>query len=466
MADVTVPAEARAPNRPGELWAWCALAIAALAVAGVFALLLALSRTPGIQDVFPWPLKFFQKGLVIHVIFSFVVWFMAVFGALMHLAAERMSGNTPRFNFLGRWGWMSVATGFVLLFVPAFLDRGEPSLNNYIPVIIDPLYYGGLVFLAIGLALSALRLLLNVAGREAPFEPLFFGVTMGAGIYFIALIAFRLAFENLAGVQPSRAFNDDLFWGGGHILQFLNSALMLNAWYLLAGFALDGKGGGPPPGGNLFRISVGFYLLAVLPAPLFYVYMQPFSAAQRQIFTHLQYALGPSAAVLAAWVAARAWRLAAKGDLNRKDPAFLTLALSIIVFGIGGFLGLFADGADTRTPAHYHGVIAGVTLSFMGLFYRLFLPMLGVAIKRTRGLYIQIFLFGGGQLIASLGLFLAGGFGAPRKMAGAAQGLKGFGEISGMALNGFGALLAVTGGVMFIATVARALLNKAAREQT
>ena len=458
-------AETRAPDKRGELRAWCALAVSALAVAGVFALLLALSRTPGIQDVFPWPLGFFKKGLVIHVIFSFVVWFLAVFGALMHLAAERMAKCAPRFNSLGRWGCICVATGFVLLFVPAFLDRGEPSLNNYIPVIIDPLYYGGLVFLALGLALPAIRLLLNIPGRAAPFEPLFFGVTMGAVIYPVALAVFWLAFENLAGVAPSRAFNDDLFWGGGHILQFLNSALMLNAWYLLANLSLTGKGSGPPPGGNLFKITVGIYLLAVLPTPLFYVYLQPFSAEQRQIFTSLQYALGPSAAVLAAWIVARAWRGAAKGGLDRKDPAFLTLILSIVVFGIGGFMGLFADGADTRTPAHYHGVIAGVTLSFMGLFYRLFLPLLGAAIKRTRGLYVQIFLFGGGQLIASGGLFLAGSFGAPRKIAGAAQGLEGL-SITGMALNGFGALLAVTGGVMFIVTSARALLNKPAREQT
>lgn len=461
MADGTV----RAPHKPGELWAWCVLAIAALAVAGVFALLLALSRTPGIQDVFPWPLGFFKKGLVIHVIFSFVVWFLAVFGALMHLAVERMADSAPRFNSLGRWGWMSVAIGFVLLFVPAFLDRGEPSLNNYIPVIIDPLYYGGLVFLAIGLALPAARLLLNVPGRAAPFEPLFFGVSVGAGIYLVALAAFWLAFENLTGVQPSRSFNDDLFWGGGHILQFLNSALMLNAWYLLADLALGGKESEPRAGGNLFRISVGLYLLAVLPTPLLYLYPQPFSAEQNQVFTDLQYALGPSAAALAAWILARAWRAAAKGNLDLKDPAFITLALSIVVFGVGGFMGLFADGADTRTPAHYHGVIAGVTLSFMGLFYRLFLPRLGSAIKRTRGLYVQIFLFGGGQLIASLGLFLAGSFGTPRKIAGAAQGLEGL-SITGMALNGFGALLAVTGGVMFIVTVAKALLNKAAREQT
>lgn len=34
------------------------------------------------------------------------------------------------------------------------------ALNNYIPVIIDPLYYAGLVVLAIAIAIAALRLVL------------------------------------------------------------------------------------------------------------------------------------------------------------------------------------------------------------------------------------------------------------------------------------------------------------------
>jgi len=135
------------------------------------------------------------------------------------------------------------------------------------------------------------------------------------------------------------------------------------------------------------------------------------------------------------------------------------------VFGAGGFLGLFVDGADTRTPAHYHAVIAAVTLAFMGLFYCLFLPLLDSAVRRTKWLYAQIWMFGGGQFTAALGLFWAGGYGAPRKTAGAAQGLEDFGAIAGMALNGIGALVAVIGGVAFIITVGRALLRKPAVKQ-
>ena len=62
-----------------ELRAWGFLAMVSLGVAGLFALLLALSRVPGAEDMIPWPIQFFEKGLVIHVVLSFVVWFLSLF---------------------------------------------------------------------------------------------------------------------------------------------------------------------------------------------------------------------------------------------------------------------------------------------------------------------------------------------------------------------------------------------------
>jgi hypothetical protein len=68
-------------------------------------------------------------------------------------------------------------------------------------------------------------------------------------------------------------------------------------------------------------------------------------------------------------------------------------------------------------------------------------------------------MYGGGQLLASLGLFMAGGYGTPRKIAGEAQNLSDIGAIVGMYLNGIGALIAISGGVMFIWMIASALLR-------
>ena len=74
--------------------AWLWLGIMALLGSGVFSVLLVLSRTPYLQDVFPW-IDFFRTALVVHVDLSVLVWFLAFGGVLWSL------NSTPRFMLLG-----------------------------------------------------------------------------------------------------------------------------------------------------------------------------------------------------------------------------------------------------------------------------------------------------------------------------------------------------------------------------
>lgn len=445
------------PAAAWEVRAWSGVAIGSLALAGVFALLLAFSRIPGIEDVFPWPLGFFHKGLVIHVVFSFVIWFLAVFGALLALVGAHATGGESRFAGAGRVAILGATAACPLLFIPALLDRGEPTFNNYVPVIIDPLYYAGIAVLAASVALAVLRYFAAMAGRPAAREPVPLALTAGGVIYLIALMCGLIALALLTDEAPSFSFNEELFWGSGHVLQFLNTLLLVTAWFVLAGSVPNRPGGSV----RLMVAAIALLTLASLAAPVFYVLFETFSAEQAQAFTDLQYALALPAllaalAVAGGWTRPWPWR----------EPAFLCLVLSALVFAAGGVLGPFVDGADTRTPAHYHGVIAGVTLSFMGLFFAVILPALGRAVRRSRWLYAQIWLFAVGQFAACIGLFLAGGFGAPRKAAGGEQGLEGIGAIAGMAMNGVGGLVAVIGGVLFIWTAAAALLRRPCAEDS
>ena len=444
-------AKALEPALQGELRGWCAVAIGSLAIAGVFALLLALSRIPGVETVIAWPLGFFHKGLVIHVVFSFVIWFLAIFGGLLVVATHAVAGPAPRLAGLGRVAVIGMVAALPMLFVPALLDRGEATLNNYVPTIIDPIYYGGLLVMATALVLAVVRLLANLPGRKVKDHPIVMAMAASGGIYLIALVCFAMSSWLLADQPPSHAFNEELFWGGGHLLQFLNTQLLIIVWAFLAGLTL------PPPVfyNRPLMVATSLLVAVALIGPWFYVIYPPFAAEQMLAFTNLQYALGPAALVMVIAIGVR-W---ARTGVRWSEPAFLCLSLSIALFLVGGALGLFVDGADTRTPAHYHGVIAAVTLAFMGLFYMLFLPALGRAPVFGKALRSQILLFAGGQLLACIGLFLAGGFGAPRKTAGAAQGLQDFGAVIGMAMNGIGALIAIIGGIMFIWIAAAALLG-------
>lgn len=445
------------PAARRELWQWSALAVLSLAVAGLFAFLLALSRVPGIESWLPWPVAFFAKGLVVHVVFAFVLWFLAVFAALCQVTADALGGGRARLAFLGPLAVALCAGAFVLLLVPALLDRGEPTLNNYVPVIVDPLYYAGLAAMAAGIALAVVRLWLTAAGGLAWTRPPAVAVVGASVLFAAALACAALAWRDLAGRPVDHAFNEDLTWGAGHVLQFVNAALLIGAWQMLAQATV----GRPALPARAFQAAVGMLVAAGAAAPAFYLIWPDFAADQRMAFTNLQYALAPPAALAGLGLAA-ALRLARRaGPLPWRDPGFLCLVLSPVTFAAGAVLGLFVDGADTRTPAHYHGVIAGIMLAFFGLYFRLILPRLGREPTASRGNRVAVWLFGIGQTAACLGLFWAGGYGAPRKAAGADQGLEGLGQTAGMAINGAGAAIAVVGGIMFIWVAGRALLKKA-----
>jgi cytochrome c oxidase subunit I len=454
---LALPQRGLSPEAERQLSGWAWFAALSLAIAGAFALLLALSRTPGIGTLPFWPIGFFQKGLVIHVVFSFVLWFLAVFGALMHLATEALDGD-PRLAWLGRVALWATAAAMPMLFVPGFLDRGEASLNNYVPAIADPLYYGGLVALALGGTATALRLILALHGRIGRQPADVIAIAAGAIIFLVALMCFVLALVALGDTPPSPAFNEVLFWGGGHVLQFVNTLLLMVSWHLLT----RNLPGSPISSPAALKIGAWWLLLIALATPLLYAGETGIKEARTSTFTDLQYAFAPPSLLAAGALAAVILKFKRGGRaLPWSDPASLCLLLSPLVFGLGGILGLFVNGADTRTPAHYHCVVAGITLAFMGLFYGLFLPLLRRHIVVKRAHRIQIWLFAVGQSAAAMGLFLAGSEGTARKVAGADQALRTTAEYIGLGLNGLGAAIAVVGGLMFLWTVMKALLGPA-----
>lgn len=439
-----------------ELRSWALMGASSLAIAGIFALLLAVSRIPGIEHIFGWTLTFFPKGLVIHVVFSLVIWFLIVFGLLASFAAEDVSGGNIKFAGLGRTGLALVAMSFPMLFLPAFDATTQATLNNYIPVIVHPLYYVGLMFLGAGILMPVLRLFANVFAARGPKTPLVTAMTAGGIVYTVALVCFVLGVRQVWGEEPSRLMHERMFWGGGHVLQFLYCLLMLSGWYILAKETLGEDIVDP----EIFTLATRLIAVFAVPAIIFYFAFEPFSFKQTEAFRRLQFVLSLPSLMIAVGGLTAVLKTAKTRALPWTSPAFLALTLSPLVFGAGGIMGLLITGSDTRTPAHYHGVIAAVNLACMGLMLAFCLPRLQRAVDLTkRSARLQIVLFGCGQFMASIGLYLAGGYGAPRKTPGAAGALVD-GAVAGLYLHGFGALFAVMGGVMFVFAMLRALLGR------
>lgn len=442
-----------------ELRGWTMLPLAALALAGLLALLLALSRVPGAERILTWTGdSFFQKGLVAHVTFAFVIWYMGVHGALTVLMTAQMQDSRdppgPLSILVGRAGVYGAMASLLLLLAPVLADLGEPSLNNYVPVLDHPVYYAGLMLLAASVALPVIRLLTALA-RERNSDAAVFAVGAAGLIYVLALVCIILAWFTLPPNLGRQGTNEYLMWGGGHVLQFANTALMLVAFYLIARAAL---GETPLPGAWLKAMML-LLVAGAAAGPLLYVTHEAGGATQRDLFTRLYwYALPlPATFVLGsvAYLLARRWRDALHGP-----PEIKAVAIALFLFAFGGVLGFFEGSVDTRTPSHYHAMLIAVSLAFMALYFALFLPLLGRRTKRRKLRTAMYALLGGGQFLHSGGLYLAGLEGVLRKTPGAAQGLDSTWKIVSMSLMGLGGVIAVAGGIIFIFLAGRMLLAK------
>lgn len=437
-------------DREGLGWAW--LAVGALATAGVFALLLALSRIPGMERTPFWPIDFFYKGLVIHVVFSLVVWLLGVFAFLVTIATRELGGDAVRAARLGRIGQGLVLIAFPSLFAPAFFETTQPELTNYIPLIRHPLYDVGLVLLALGVLAPVARLFLNLPGREARLAPLVFAAIVGAVAYVAALTSFGVAAALAARTGEAAFSREAMTWGGGHGLQFVYAAVMLTNWRLLAERSL----GALAVSDAAFRIALSLIGLIALAGPVFYALFPTFSEGQREAFRYLQFLLAIPSLIFAVSLA----RGARAQPLPWADPAFFALVASLALFALGGAMGFLIDGRDTRTPAHYHAVITAVSVSSAGMLATFGVDALRRATPSPRAVRLPLGLYAGGQFVASIAMFVAGGYGAARKTA---TGELSSAAAAGMAVHGIASIFTILGGAAFVLVAIVALARPARR---
>src|SRR3989337_181972 len=103
---------------------WLGVGIASLVGAGLFAILLVLSRTPYVQDIFPW-VDFFHTALVVHVDLSVLLWFLAFAGVLWSL------DSSSRFVWIGWLALLLATAGATIIVLSPFVAVGKPLMSNY-----------------------------------------------------------------------------------------------------------------------------------------------------------------------------------------------------------------------------------------------------------------------------------------------------------------------------------------------
>ena len=432
------------PASLARAWLW--LGVMALIGSGLLAVLLVLSRTPGIQDVFPLK-DMFRAALVVHVDLSVAVWFMA-FAAVIWSAV-----GGSGLAWLGWSGFGLAALGTALMTVSPFFPGADPVLNNYIPVLEQPLFFASLWIFGAGVSLAVLRALLTTWPQRFLAEPLRLGAFLGAVAAFLSLAAFFWSWWMVPWVEGV-IYYEVLFWGGGHTLQFQHALLMVVAWLWMAAHL------GRPSIATARAVSFLFLVAAVplLVVPAIYLLVPIGSLPHVELFAKLMIWGHPYMAPLVILGALSLWGLRGVPVA----PAKSAFVASFVLFAVGGVLGYLIHGVNVVIPAHYHGSTVGVTLAFMGLAYVL-LPTLGFGRADSRMAIWQPYVYGAGQLIHVLGLAWSGGYGVQRKVAGADQFLTTLPQKVGMGMMGLGGLIAVIGGLMFVVVCLKAMSRRNGR---
>jgi hypothetical protein len=432
---------------------WLVLGVAALVGSGLFSLLLVLARTPGLKELFPVA-NFFQVALVAHVDLSVLVWFLAFAGVLWSLACD------GRAIVLGWAALALTAAGTLALCVAPLAGDAVPVLANYIPVIDNTVFLAGLGAIAAGVALAVVRTFVAARSSGGVLDgetTLRWGIVGSAMATAVALAAFGWSYLEISPQLERRTYFELLFWGGGHVLQFTWTLLMLAGWLWLA----SALGLRVPLSPRVALLVFTIALASVFVTPAIYVAHPVASVEHHKLQTWLMRFGGGLA--IPPILLALLWSMRGLRNLDAtRRPVFGALAASIGLFAAGGLIGFAINGPNVRIPAHYHGCIVGVTLAFMGLAYHL-LPRLGFATPQSRLAAWQPWLYGGGQLAHIVGLVWSGGYGVERKVAGAAQVLRTPQEVAGMALMGLGGLVAILGGLAFVIVVIGALRRREAR---
>jgi heme/copper-type cytochrome/quinol oxidase subunit 1 len=424
---------------------WFILAVSALGLSGLFSLAPAMLRGPFFQQYFDTQ-HVFDLALVLHVNLSVLVWILTISSMLWSM--------TYRHAFLGYIkGFFYLALiGSILMTLSPFIGNTIAVKSNYIPMLVNvPFIIGLVLFLVAILANSILYLF------QSPHKnPALFGLYVAAISFIVSILCFILAGDRISSYQDLGAeeFYNLLFWGGGHILQFTYSSLMLVTWFILAyickiTFALSNR--------TLIRLLL-LHLLFILPTPLLYFYVPDLTENMRYFTFHMQVFAGivPSfigIILVYSWITSRLYR--------GTSPSYISSSLffSIAFFAYGGILGLFIRQMNTIVPAHYHAsVVGGLTIAFMGLCYYL-LPLIGYRAPKGKLLYIQPYLYSIGHLLHITGLAIMGGYGALRKTAADTGEVHNLSTLIGKIMFFSGSPLALLGGLLFIILMAYSIFN-------
>lgn len=436
-------------NKNLSRW-WLTLGCWSIALAGLFSLILVISRTPQLKTL-PWMKRLFHEALVVHVDLSVLVWFLAIACMLWSIMLQGTRQFIPKLEEAALW---CMGLGMAFLTLSPLDPNGEAFMSNYIPVIHSPVFFMGLslIFCSTGLMLTKLFTSSGVYNFFTKVQC--FGLHVAGLVTLVSLCAFAWSVVQIPPIIDGKQYYELAFWGGGHLLQFTHTQTSMICWWLMLFALVPAYKINNKLGYGLFALA----LLAIAATPIGYVKYDVTSMGHRNFFTQLMIGLNGIAPTLLMLIMLPAFWKASGERKGANRALWSSMLMSFILFSYGGVLGLMIQGQNVVIPAHYHGSIVGITLAFMGTAY-LFFPKLGYAkVAGWRMAYWQPIVYGVGQIMHITGLAYSGGYGVLRKTPGGMENLEPAVRAA-LGFMGLGGLIAIIGGVMFVIVAWKAMRN-------
>lgn len=431
-------------NNKQTSFKWLILAATSLAISGLFAVFLVIARSPKVHKLLPYE-SFFKTTLTIHVNLSVLVWLLSFCAFYISISSiKKLICEKISFGFS--------LIGMLIISLSIFDNSASAYLNNYVPYLDSKIFSTGILIFLLGIFLISFENLLRVRSFKLTTSNLLSAIIISA---FIVLL---LTFQKLESPQNSALYNktdyyEVLYWGFGHMLQFAYSFAMLISWFLVIEFYQIRSVKNHNLQNYLNKKALIFHTFLAVIGVLIILKYDVIDFEYKHYFT-LQMALFGGITFI--MIISNNY-LNIISTIKQKSLPYIKNAFlwSLILFLSGGLISLTISGSDTRIPAHYHGSIVGVSLGLIAAFY-IFLEKFGYEIKMKRSAKIQPVIYGVGQLIHIIGLAISGGYGALRKNPGVAESFEGKFY---MGLMGFGGLLSIIGGLIFVIVIFNSILK-------
>ncbi len=454
-----------------HLW----VAIAAFGVASAMALMQALSRAS--LDL-PWrSAKMYYLSVTAHGVLMalvFTTFFIMAFG---YVVVSRTLDQEPTGLKLAWAGFWIALVGTLMAAVTVLSGRATVLYTFYPPLQAHPAFYIGLTLVIVGSWCWSVVMLLSYRtwratrpDRPAPLP--MHGMIATVIVWLIATIG--VAAEVLFQLIPwslgwSKTVDPVLarmlFWYFGHPLVYFWLLPAYVLWYTVLPKVVGGKLFSDP----LARLVFVMFILFSTPVGFHHQFMDPgVSAGWKLLHTFLTFAiLFPS--FITAFTVTASMEVGGRakgatglldwiGKLPWRDPLFSSVALSMILFAVGGIGGAinasFGMNAVVHNTAfiqgHFHLTVgSAVALTFMGAAYWLLPRLSGRELELPLLARVQPYLWFVGMVLFSFSNHLTGLMGMPRRIYDASYG----GSTVAAAWRGLTGLSAI-GGVFLFASAA------------